>query len=162
MGKAAWNIIWFQIILAGVLISILSLLSHVVGSQPSNTIMSSWGFIIIPLVTMVSAGLLYLSTRILRGRGTFLQQCYTTCLYSVPLSILANIFLLIPTTGLFLSAIVDIYVMILGFLMIRAVHHLSLRKAFIVVVVTWVAMVILVVVVVVVVVYLTSQFTIRK
>ncbi len=132
-GKAAWNITWFQIILYALLVSIFALLRyHTNPTSPlqlTSTFISSWGVIVIPLSTLVGTGFLYLAARMVGGRGTFLQQSYVTCLYTIPLGILGNILQMIPTTGIFLYVLVEIYALVLYFYMLRAVHHLSLARS---------------------------------
>lgn len=168
MGKAAWNITWFQIILYALFASVFAAVQYSVNpmlsvspqltSLTSSTI-SSLQIIVLPLSIFMSIGLLYLIARMVGGRGTFLQQCYTTCLYTVPLGVLDSFLLLIPITGILLILIVAIYVLVLSFRMLKAVHHLSSGKAILVLVLSYLLPLIILVALTILFVFLILGFT---
>jgi len=151
MGKAAWNIVWVQLILLAVITAVFGFLASLIGSgfMPATTSStlpmnpaflqgiragSSFGELIgVPLGFFIGVGILYLIAKAFRGEGTFLAQGYTYLLFEVPLGILASVLSLIPILGGLVAFAVGIYAIVLQIFSIMAVHRLSGGKATLVV-----------------------------
>lgn len=146
MGKAAWNIIWVQLIgyaIIGTLLSFLSLLINPtarsgMGSSttlPPGTLQAiTWGasigvLIIVPLAFFIHQGITYLIARAFNGSGTFVRQGYTGLLIQVPLGIVSSLLGLIPILGSLVAIAAFIYEIVLSVFAIMAVHRLSGGKA---------------------------------
>ena len=121
MGKARWNIVWVQIALYIVLVTILSSLLDVLVPASTNalsttdtttlapstvaiiqrlasfiSILSTYGqILLIPLSLFVGTGLLFMLAKAFGGDGKFLPQLYSTLLFLVPLSVLLNVLTLL-------------------------------------------------------------------
>jgi len=121
MGKARWNIVWVQIALYIVFVTIVGLLSNVFPSSgadalssPSTStlpaatvammqrllsfmsILSTYGqVLLIPLSLFVGTGLLFLLAKAFGGVGKFLPQLYTSLLFLVPLGVIFNVLILL-------------------------------------------------------------------
>ena len=166
MGKAAWNIVWVQLLALAVITAVLGYLASLIGSGimptttsstvPMNTAMlqgirlgGSFGQIIgVPLVFFIGVGILYLIAKAFGGQGTFLAQGYTYLLFEVPLGIVTALLALIPILGSFVALAVGIYALVLQIFSIMAVHRLSGGKATLVVFIPVIVAVVLVCVVV--------------
>ncbi len=85
--------------------------------------------IIIPIFFFIGMGIIYGLAKAFGGQGTFLQQCYATLLYEVPLGILDSLVALIPIAGGFIAIAIGIYQIVLQIFSIMAVHKLSGGKA---------------------------------
>jgi len=151
MGKAAWNIVWVQLLALAVITAVLGYLASLIGSGimpmttsstvPMNPAMlqgvrlgSSFGQIIaVPLSFFIGVGILYLIARAFGGQGTFLAQGYTYLLFEVPLGIVTSLLALIPILGGLVAIAVGIYALVLQIFSIMAVHRLSGGKATLVV-----------------------------
>ena len=151
MGKAAWNIVWVQLLALAVITAVLGYLASLIGSGimpmttsstvPMNPAMlqgvrlgSSFGQIIaVPLSFFIGVGILYLIARAFGGQGTFLAQGYTYLLFEVPLGIVTSLLALIPILGGLVAIAVGIYALVLQNFSIMAVHRLSGGKATLVV-----------------------------
>ena len=162
MGKAAWNIVWVQLLALAVITAVLGYLTSLIGSGimstttsstlPLNPAMlqgislgSSFGQIIaVPLGFFIGMGIFYLIAKAFGGQGTFLAQGYTYLLFWVPLSIIAALFRgtreialgtghLIPILCDLVVLAVDIYGIVLSIYSLMAVHRLSGGKATLVV-----------------------------
>lgn len=127
MGKAGWGIVWIQIVIYTLILTILSILSNIIlparsltnadtstltpetvavlqKFQGTITLISMYGQIVfIPLLLFIGTGILFLLAKAFGGMGRFVQQLYCTLLFIVPLGILVNIVLLflslLPTVG---------------------------------------------------------------
>jgi hypothetical protein len=144
IGKADWGIVWIQLIAYAVIAGILAFLASLISPTRMNTTTTgvsatqfaallggaSLGYIIIiPVFFFIGMGLLYAIAKAFGGQGTFLQQCYATLLYQVPLGIITALFGLIPIAGSFIGLALDIYAIVLQIFAIMAVHRLSGGKA---------------------------------
>ena len=133
MGKARWNIVWVQIAIYIVFVTIIGFLSNAL--LPSRTdalsstntatltpatvallqrlitfisLLTTYGqILLIPLSLFVGTGLLFMLAKAFGGDGKFLIQLYTTLLFLVPLGLLLNVLTLLlsllPGVGSFLS-----------------------------------------------------------
>ena len=121
MGKARWNIVWVQVALYIVLVTILSFLLNVLVPASTNAlsttdtttltpdtiaiiqrfasfinILSTYGqILLIPLSLFVGTGLLFMLAKAFGGDGKFLPQLYSTLLFLVPLSVFLNVLTLL-------------------------------------------------------------------
>jgi hypothetical protein len=146
MGKASWDITWIQLLIYAIIVAILGYLRTLImpasynytgsaSALPPSTYQAitagtSFGLIIlIPLFFFIGVGIVYAIAKAFHGTGTFLQQGYTTLLYSVPIGILSSLIGLIPIVGWLVGIAVGIYAIVLNVFAIMAVHRLSGGKA---------------------------------
>jgi hypothetical protein len=163
LPKAGWDITWIQILIYTVIGVILRLISALIASTTvRNTLASSpysqmfssitaatsvgsalLYIIFIPVAVFIVVGVQYLLAKAFGGQGTFLGQCYTYLLFTVPLTILSSIvtvlFSLIPFIGSFFGGLIAfaifIYSIVLNVFQVQAAHRLSGGKA------TWVVLI---------------------
>ncbi len=144
-GKAAWDIVWIQLIIYAILAAVLGYLAFLIspnqfsttGPNPVSpgmvqaiTLGAGFGLIIlVPIGFFISVGIYYLIARAFGGQGTFLAQSYNTLLYSVPIGILSLLLRLIPILGALAGFALGIYAIVLNIFSIMAVHRLSGGKA---------------------------------
>jgi hypothetical protein len=144
-GKAAWDIVWVQLIIYAIVAAVLGYLSFLISPNQISTTGSSTlspgmiqtislsaGFgliLLIPIGFFIGVGIYFLIARAFGGRGTFLAQSYTTLLYSVPIGILSSVLRLIPILGALAAFALGIYGIVLQIFAIMAVHRLSGGKA---------------------------------
>jgi hypothetical protein len=151
MGKAAWNIVWVQLIGYAVIATILSFIatqiglglatlgnststasvnSALLGSIRSIEAGVSLGSIIaIPIGFFIGMGILFGLAKAFHGEGRFVTQCYTFLLFYAPLGIIASVIALIPIAGGFIDLAIDIFEIVLSVFAIQATHRLSGGKA---------------------------------
>jgi hypothetical protein len=152
-GKAAWDIIWVQIILSSVVTALVGLVAF-------NTTVFSWlvhghvssgtlqflrafsgaialGYIIFaPIIFFIATGFYHLVARAFGGKGTFLAYSYCTLLYTVPISIISSVLgiatsefnLIFPFVS-FITSALAIYNIILPISMTMGVHRLNASRA---------------------------------
>jgi hypothetical protein len=88
--------------------------------------------IITPLLSIIGhlimGGVVFVSAKLLGGKGTFTQQFY---LYSLPLSVIMvlNILSIIPCIGGLLSIVIGIYSLYVEIIVVRDVHQLTTIRA---------------------------------
>lgn len=148
-GKASWDIIWIQLLGYAIISAILGYLSSLVtpistslgalgtrnpytseAAVQAITAASSFGsIIIVPLFFFIGQGILYLIAKAFKGEGSFLQQCYTALLFTVPLGILSGLLRFIPILGSLAIFAIGIYQIVLAVFSLMAVHRLSGGKA---------------------------------
>jgi hypothetical protein len=145
-GKASWGIVWIQLISLAIIDSILQYVgflisppnsSSIAGASISPAMLQSITIITVVLLQLVftpvsflaAGSILYLIARAFGGRGTFLEQIYTTLLFGVPLVILSYLLLLIPATSSWLPYLPHLYSLVLFAISLMAVHQLSRGKA---------------------------------
>ncbi len=154
MGKAAWNIVWVQLLGLGVIFGVLVFLifqlvlpgvlnnlsssnspaaAMVAGIEGAAVFFAFIEIIAIPLGFFIIAGIYYLISKAFGGQGTFLAQSYSSTLFYVPLTIISSVIGLIPFLGSLAGIAVFIYEIVLGVYMTMAVHRLSGGKATVVV-----------------------------
>ena len=144
MGKADWGIVWVQLIAYAVIAAILGFLASLISPTRFNTTTSGisateftalaggisfFYIIIIPIGFFIGMGVLYGLSKAFGGQGSFVQQSYTSLLFSVPLGILVSLVGLIPIAGSFIGFAIGIYEIVLQIFAIMAVHRLSGGKA---------------------------------
>lgn len=146
MGKAAWNIIWVQLIGYAIIATLLSLLNLLINPLARSGMGSSstlplgtqeairWGvsislLLLVPLGFFISQGITYLIARAFNGDGSFMRQSYNALLIQVPLGIVSSLLNLIPILGFLISIAAAIYAIVLNVFSIMAVHRLSGGKA---------------------------------
>lgn len=146
MGKAAWNIVWVQLIVYAIIAALLAWLGLLINPAAANmggsnpvlspatiraiSLASSIGLVVfIPLVFFIHQGITYLIARAFNGNGTFVHQAYTTLLIQVPLGIVSSLLGLIPILGILTTIAALIYQIVLSIFAIMAVHRLSGGKA---------------------------------
>jgi hypothetical protein len=141
-GKAAWNIVWIQLIGFAIISALLSIGIFNVALSTNPTARQSFGaigaasgglpisfLIFIPIGFFISAGIYHLVAKAFGGRGTFLTYCYCYLLFVVPLGIISNVLGLIPLLGSIAALAVGIYQIVLQVYMTMAVHRLTGGKA---------------------------------
>jgi hypothetical protein len=152
-GKAAWNIVWIQLIIYAVFLAVIGYIGSLIGlsfgafSSLMNTgslsssgmnpgtlqavaASSSFGEIIfVPLFFFIGVGIYYLLAKAFGGDGTFLRQGYAYLLFQVPLGIITSVLGLIPILGGLAALALGIYGVVLNIFSIMAVHRLSGGKA---------------------------------
>jgi hypothetical protein len=146
MGKAAWNIIWVQLIGYAIIATLLSLLNVLInpmarsgmgntatlppGAQEAILWSANIGvLILVPLGFFINQGITYLVARAFNGGGTFVRQGYTALLAQVPLGLVSSLLNLIPILGTLVVIGALIYDIVLNVFSIMAVHRLSGGKA---------------------------------
>lgn len=148
--KAAWNIVWVQLVLNAVIgglfgfaiytyllptffaqfqitkISIFDVKSLYEGMAVRGTLN---GFFSTPIYAFIDWSVLYFVAKAFKGRGRFLEYIYCSTLFFVPLQFLSDLLSFIPVVGLFLTPAVIVYAIIITISMTRAVHRLSTIRA---------------------------------
>ncbi len=144
-GKAAWNIIWVQILILTVLNTIAAFVMFnftlpstysTMGVPPASMqalhyfsgIFPLSYIIITPIGLLAGIGIYHLIAKAFGGRGTFTAYCYSYLLYGVPLGVVTTILGLIPFVN-YLTFLVGIYEVVLQVFMTMAVHRLTGGKA---------------------------------
>ncbi len=145
-GKAAWNIVWVQI-LAVTILTVLFGFAYVNLTLPTlfnaqnlpaaslNTLRSSFSvlpfayIVLTPLALFISLGIYHLIAKAFGGTGTFLTYMYSYFLFYVPLVIVILLLTLIPFVGSILGGLVAIYNIVLQIFMTMAVHRLRGGRA---------------------------------
>jgi len=131
-GKAAWDIVWVQLIILAVGFTVFSFLVGLIfpeSTRPSGGGASFLYIILIPLIFFISMGPYYLIAKAFKGEGTFLQQIYTALLFSTPIAIIFGILIFIPILGGIAFLALTVYANVLNIFSIMSVHRLSGGKA---------------------------------
>lgn len=147
-GKAAWNIIWFELLILtiaeilGVLLLLFVEFLLLRAFLPSmNTPMVSLGIsivaavlvigclIVVPMGFFMGAGIYHLVAKAFGGQGNFLSYCYSYGLIIVPISIVSLALSVIPCIGSLAVLAGSVYEIILLIHMTMGVHRLSGGKA---------------------------------
>ncbi len=146
MGKADWGIVWVQLLIYAVIGAILSFLATLTNPRTVSTTTGSsssispatiqaitagaslFTIILIPVGFFIGVGVIYLFAKMFGGEGSFLQQAYTTLLFSVPIGIITSLLGLIPIVGT-IGGLLGIYSIVLNIFSVMAVHRLSGGKA---------------------------------
>ncbi len=151
MGKAAWNIVWVQLIGLGIIYTLLGLLGFAITPTTTTTTPTTPGtqqivamvqmisrisfyvtlgdIVLIPLFFFIVMGIIYSLAKAFGGQGKFVTQGYACLLFGVPLGIISSLLTLLPLAGLFLALGLLIYGIVLAIFSIMAVHRLSGGKA---------------------------------
>lgn len=144
LGLAAWNIVWFQLLVYTVVAAGLAFLRMLLypeatggtGSLSSAAVSQAWNLgllALIPLLFFFAMGLLYWLARASGGHGIFVQQAYTTLLFVTPCGLIVSVLGMIPFAGSFLSAflgvILFVYCVVLQCFATVAVHQMEGGKA---------------------------------
>ena len=151
-GKAAWNIVWVQLLGLGVISALLQFLiiqlvvpiilssasSSSGGTAVAGVVAILEGFavgfarmtiITVPLSFFITSGIYYLIAKAFSGQGTFLAQSYSATLFYIPTAILSSVLFLIPFLGGLAAFALFIYEIVLGVYMMMAVHRIGGGKA---------------------------------
>ena len=133
--RATWGLVVAQLIIAGLLIIIVSLLVSLLqlgvtgqGSGVSVGIVLAGAvvqFIFAVVIFLVQSALQFLLARLLGGNGTFAQQCYLSLLITVPLGVV----MILTWSAPGLNLLFIIYILALNVIATRAVHTLSGGRA---------------------------------
>lgn len=151
MGKAAWNIVWVQLIGLGIIYTLLGLLGFAITPATTTTppttpgtqqilamvqLISQISFyvtlgdiVLIPLFFFIVMGIIYALAKAFGGQGKFVTQGYAYLLFDVPLGIISSLLTLLPLAGLFLALGLLIYRIVLAIFSIMAVHRIGGGKA---------------------------------
>src|SRR5215472_5214017 len=142
-GKAGWGIIWVQFMGLGVIDAIISVMAILISPASIGSVPNSGGLspatlqtvaiitavvlqlVLTPVSFLFAGGILYLISRMVGGRGKFVEQIYVTLLFGVPLVILSTLLSLIPGFGDWLLYVPHIYSLLLIVLALIAVHRKS-------------------------------------
>jgi len=140
-GKAGWSIIWLQFIGLGIIDAIISVVAILISPAAVSSIPNSGGLspatlqtvaiiftvilqlVLTPVSFLFAGGILYLISRIVGGKGRFVEQIYVTLLFGVPLVMLSALLSLIPGVGNWLLYVPHIYSLVLIVLALIAVHR---------------------------------------
>jgi hypothetical protein len=146
-SKASWRIVLIQLMSLAIIDAILQSVSLLISphnlnsltgiNSISHSMLQSITIITVVLLQLVftpvsflaAGGILYMIARAFGGRGTFLEQIYTTSLFGVPLVILSYLLLLVPATSSWLPYLPHLYSLVLFVISLMAVHQLSRGKA---------------------------------
>ncbi|HEX6482266.1 MAG TPA: YIP1 family protein [Ktedonobacteraceae bacterium] len=146
--KAAWNIIWVQLLILGVVEAIVVLLIVLLefflfqAFLPGATI-SAFSqvlpivaivialivIVFVPISFFFGASIFHLIAKAFGGRGSFLSYCYNYSLILVPISILSFVLSVIPCLGSVAGLAGGVYEIVLLIFMTMGVHRLSGGKA---------------------------------
>jgi hypothetical protein len=145
-GKAAWNIIWMQLLFLGIIASLVVLavvflefflLQMLV---PNSGLFSQAAPIVAAIAVAVclvfvlisffaGSGILYGIARAFGGQGTFLSYAYSYSLVTVPIGMLSIALYIIPCLGSLAVLAGEVYSVILLIFMTMGVMRLSGGKA---------------------------------
>ncbi len=147
-GKAEWSIILVQLIIAGLIGTIIGFIqtsanAATLSSTYGNTagsIFASFGFLfsgigaLFSLVAdtvyfLVIVGIQYLLAKAFKGSGNYEQQGYNFLLFYTPVAIINSLLGWIPYLGGLITFAMGIYSLILNIFSIMAAHRLSGGKA---------------------------------
>jgi Yip1-like protein len=145
-GKAAWNIIWVQLlglavlsILFGFAIFSIVLPAALASNQATASMAAAIGagtaglafsmIVFVPLSFFIGTGIQYLIAKMFGGQGAFLNHSYGSILIYVPYTIMSVVLSLIPILGSLASFALGIYSIVLQVYMIMAVHRMGGGKA---------------------------------
>ena len=145
-GKAAWNIVWVQIIALAVVVMLIGFASVAVttaliagnAAYSASTVDSVRGalvvlpisyLLLVPIVLFIGLGINHLIAKAFGGTGTFLAYTYSYLLYGVPLTIVTTLVALIPFIGGLVAFAGSIYTIVLQVFMTMGVHRLSGGRA---------------------------------
>jgi|SRR5579884_3194937 len=145
--KADWRSVWFQLLGWGFITALigfiawltepftLTILNFIPGMRPETVqaLLPRWPYggqiFSVPLSFFTWMGMLYLMSRLFNGQGTFLEQCYASVLFLVPMGILSSLLALIPYLGSWLNFALFIYGIVLQVYAFIAAHRVSRGKA---------------------------------
>lgn len=137
--KAAWNIIWVQLLLVGVFEAMMYwlgllleffLFNMLPGVTPEQFVVVEMA--VLPGVIAVFffvASLLYWLAKAFGGKGTFLSHCYSFALIVLPMSGLIALVAFIPYLGSLFEIVVITFEVVLLIFMVMGVHRLSAGRA---------------------------------
>ncbi len=145
-GKAAWNIVWVQLLALGVITTIfgvllVNVLLSVLLNNPNISVStvnsfrgifssSFFGSIItVPLGFFIGTGIYHLIAKAFGGTGVYLRYAYSYLLYYTPIAIVSLLVGLVPFIGGLASFALSIYAIVLQVFMTMGVHRLSGGKA---------------------------------
>jgi hypothetical protein len=152
MDKASWSSIWIQLLAIAIITSLIGRLdSLILPSLNTSTflgrlnvliIQSDVGtsasnlpfdlitqLIVVPLGFLIGTGILYVLAKAFGGQGTYLAQGYTNLLFSIPLTLITHLLVLIPSLSWFLVLVGGCYSTVLSVFSLMAVHRLSAGRA---------------------------------
>ncbi len=151
-GKAAWNIIWVQILALTVLTVLFgfafvdltlaaTFTNQNLATNPASTYNPIEGFrqafgflplsyiILTPLSFFFSLGIYHLIAKMFGGTGRFVTYMYSYLLFGVPLITITLLLILIPFVGSLIASVASIYTIVLQIFMTMAVHRLRGGRA---------------------------------
>lgn len=141
-SKAAWNIIWVQLLVLAVFTAIIGLVTfnsslganaftaqQAQSVRPYSGAFSILFLIFTPIGFFIGTGIYHLIAKAFGGRGTFLAYCYSYLLFGVPLGIIGGVIGLIPFIGSLLALAIGVYQIVLQVYMTMAVHRLTGGRA---------------------------------
>ncbi len=145
-GKAAWNIIWVEIVALTVLSFLLgfaivnitfaaTLNAQNLPASTINTFRNAFGFlpfsyiVLVPVGLFIGVGIYHLIAKAFGGDGSFLEYMYSYLLYYTPIAIASLILSIIPFIGSLAASALGIYGIVLQIFMTMGVHRLSGGRA---------------------------------
>lgn len=138
MGKAAWNIVWVQLIGLAIIATVLGYLGYLINPGGFTSSSLSPGtvqtillseIVIVPLGFFIFVGIVYLVAKVFGGQGTFLAQGYCYLLVTVPIGIIGGVLGSVPFVGVVATYALVIYAFVLDIFYVMAVHRLGGGKA---------------------------------
>jgi hypothetical protein len=157
-GKADWGSIWIQLLIVGLIGTIIGLLRTAMGtaimmSTNGGSSAAAYGIItsvfaggasIFSIVSIIIGffiivGIQYLLAKAFKGTGDFKHHAYNYLLFYAPLAIISNILGLIPILGGIIGLGLLVYQIILNVFAVMAAHRLSGGKATMVVLIPIIA-----------------------
>ncbi len=174
-GKAAWNIVWVQIlvitaisVLSSFIFANFTLPAQLHGQNFSALFTGTlrgfldflpYSYILwTPLFLFIEVGIYHLLAKAFGGRGTFLPYMYSYLLFYIPLSIVSLLLSSItpPIVGYFIDSAVSIYTIVLQVFMTMAVHRISGGRATLAVLIMTIILIVLLVVLIIAIVVLVA------
>lgn len=153
-SKADWGMVWTQILIIGLVGTIVGLISLAFGAAmmaslagggagAAYSMMSSifigsgsvYAIISTIIGFFIVVGIQYLLAKAFGGNGSFVQQGYDYLLFQTPIAVISTILGLIPILGGIIGFALWIYGLVLNVFSIMASHRLSGGKA------TWVVLI---------------------
>lgn len=125
-GHASWGLVW-GLLLVFILVSTIA--SRFIANIDMNTLIID-ALVALPLYFLV-AGIQFAVARSLsyEKTGTFLEQCYATLLFGLPLSIMEPLVGSIPTGGKLISSVLSLYTLVLLVQAMKAIHDIGTFKS---------------------------------
>ncbi len=148
-GKAAWNIIWVQLLFLGLVetLSILGILflefyliQNIMPASSNFTAIPQYFPLVglvaaifciacVPIPFFIGASIYHLVAKAFGGKGSFLPFCYNYALIVIPIAMISTVASLIPCLGSLVALAGSVYQVILLIYMTMGTHRLSGGKA---------------------------------
>lgn len=147
-GKAAWNIVWLQLLILAIIESLVVLVLFFLEFfliqllLPSSTtslfsqalpitaaVVILFCIVLVPISFFFGSGILHLVAKAFGGQGSFLSYAYSYSLITIPIGILSLVLSVIPCIGSIAGLAGGVYSVVLLIFMTMGVHRLGGGKA---------------------------------